>query len=161
MSEPNLSVLGVSTTIQNPYAEGYVLNAAEAAVLFQTLRENISNGIRKAVAALRSADETFTAEAAASAKALIDEYAASYSFAGARKRGPSKAIDPLAAEVNSMAKAHVTSKIKEKGLKLAEYDKAKFASLVEQASQHPALIAAAKKRLEDRKKASAGIELDI
>lgn len=161
MPDNNLSIHGIQTFVPNPFAAGYVLNEAEAGVLFQTFRENISNGVRKKVAELQGEDKTFTEENAAKAKALIDEYASTYSFSAARTRGPSKAIDPLAAEIASMAKATVTARIKEKGLKLAEYDKEKFASLVAKASEHPDLVAAAKRRIEARKKASAGLELDV
>lgn len=111
----NRTIGGVSVTVPAPYAEGYALTEAEAAMLNQTFAENISNNMRaKAVGENgepRSTDEF---------QPLVDEYVANYTPGvrqGGGGGGGAKALTPIEQEMRNLASAKLKEILKSKGLK--------------------------------------------
>lgn len=163
MTTKTLTIFGQAFEISAPYAEGHVCTAAEAKTLNQTRTENISNNVRKKVAELRSADESFTPEALQKAAALIAKADAEYVFTLTNAGAGRKVVDPVEKEARAIAKAGLTAKLKERGMTPKTYDEANgegaFEAKVEQAAAREDVIKAAKKRIAERKNALAGMDI--
>lgn len=162
-------IAGIEFTVSLPYAEGHTVSAIEARVLNQTRSENISNGMRKKIEELRDvAGEPdaegktsmigYSAEALEKAAALVAEYDASYTFASP-SAGPRKTVDPLERMALTIARAHVTALIKQKGLKVKDVDAAKIEENVEKFAVHPTILELARKRLAESNELALGLDL--
>lgn len=111
-------VEGVS--IAAPYAAGHVLTDGEAAALNQTLRENISNQLRKQItdgkldAEGKPTGAPFSLE---EVQALVSAKVAEYEF-GVRSTGTREASDPVGAEAKKILRQMVTERLKQAGKKM-------------------------------------------
>lgn len=158
-----LTIYGIAAAITAPYAEGHVLNAAEAKVLNQTRAENISNNVRKAVGELRNEAGEFTEEATAKAIALIQDADAKYVFTLTNVGSGRKVVDPVEREAIAIAKAGLTAKLKERGTTPKAYDEENgegaFMAKVEAASQREDVRKVAAKRVAERAKAADAFDI--
>lgn len=127
-------VAGVKVTIDVRYKAGHQLTALEASALEQTRRENIRNGVAKAVK-----------EKPNEAQRLVDEYAAKYEFS---KRGGQR-LDPVLAEAKKLAKQQIDSKLAERGMSKKEF--AAYDDRVAKLMQHPKILEIAKSVVAQRK----------
>jgi hypothetical protein len=153
MQTREMIIAGLPFTISLPYAEGHVINPAEAKTLNQTRCENISNALRKRIQELAGEDGEYSAEAQTKAAGFVAEYDAEYTFSLAAAGGGRRAVDPLEKECIVVAKAYITSKIKEAGKTLKELGGAEYlAEKVAEIQDHPKIVELAKKRLAERKK---------
>lgn len=121
------TIAGIQVTVPQPYAEGHVVSAAEAAMLNQTICENFSNNLRKRVEQFvpeGSPDGTEPRVATAEeAQALVDAYATAYE-PGVRQGGGGGAarLTPLEREVRELARGKVREHLQAKNLKRADVD---------------------------------------
>ena len=147
---------GVEVQVPQPYAEGYVLSAAEAAMLNQTFAENISNNMRS------KAEKDGTALTAEQFQPLIDEYVAGYE-PGVRSGGGgggARALTPVEVEVRNLATAKLKEILKSKGLKQKDINFVEVRDkIIEQ--HRDALTAQAEKVVKAREKAAGSNEDDI
>jgi hypothetical protein len=156
-----MQILGINFEINTPYDEGHTINAAEAKVLNQTRRENISNAVRAKIKELQSEDGSYTDEAAAKAQELVAEYNANYVFTLASAGGGRTAKDPIQKEAESLARAAITAQLKAAGRKVSDVDKEKLAEKIAQVAEMPEIIKQAKARVAARNKMVEGLEIDI
>lgn len=161
-------IAGIEFTVSLPYAEGHAVSAIEARVLNQTRSENISNGMRKRIEELRDvpgdadAEGTtsmvgYSAEAVEKAAEIVAAYDASYTFASPSV-GQRKTVDPLERMALTIARAHVTALIKQKGLKVKDIDPAKVEENVEKFAVHPTILELARKRLAESNELALGLD---
>jgi hypothetical protein len=128
-----VTIQGFRLTVPAPYAEGHVLSEAEAAVLNQTLAENLRNNFGSLIK--RSKDE---AEAAGNEfapdtenlQADLDAYVAEYEF-GAKRGGGGGSIsrDPVERKAMQLAKNVIKSAIQAKGGKIKDVGNDKITEL--------------------------------
>ena len=148
----NLTILDLSFDIAAPYAEGHVINAAEAKTLNQTRKENISNALRKQIDALRSEDGSYTADAQAQAAALVAKYDAEYAFSISAGGSTRESLSPVEKEARAIARTKVNEAIQAKGIKIKDYDKTAYEAKVLEVASNPKVIALAEKRVAERAK---------
>lgn len=145
-----ISIGGEKFEVTAPYAEGHVCTATEAKVLNQTRAENIGNNFRAEVKKARDEGNGYDA-----VRASLSAYDAEYTFAmGGTTRTPT---DPVEREAQALASAAITAKLKDKGIKLKDYlavegNQEKYDAALEKLSMQDDVIAAARKRVEERKK---------
>lgn len=162
-SASRLKIQGLIFIFTQRYAKGHVLTADEAAVLNQTLGENLRNNfaneVRKALEALPTPAEgeppaALAPETIAALEARFADYQASYVFKGPRS-GPGP-MDPLERETRKVAAALLRAKLAEHGHKTPP--KEQFDELVERiATTRPEVRAEAQRRLEAAKSAGTDI----
>lgn len=154
------TIAGVQVTVPAPYAEGHTITEAEANMLNQTIAENFSNNLRKAIGEFKDG-ETVRVATSDEAQALVDAYAAEYE-PGVRARGEGGGavqLSPVDREVRDMATQKVKDFLKTKGLKQKDVEFAKLRDgLIEK--HRDALYAAAEKVVRAREKA-AGDDTDM
>ena len=147
---------GVQVQVPAPYSEGYVLTAAEAAMLNQTFAENISNNMR---AKAKDGDRALSTE---EFQPLVDQYITSYSpgvRTGGGGGGGARALTPVEQEVRNLATSKLKEILKSKGLKQKDIPFAETRDkIIEQ--HREALTAQAEKVVRAREKA-AGDDSDI
>lgn len=104
-----ITIAGKEFSVDVPFGEGYVLNAAEASQLNQVYLENIGNNFRKRVQELLDggSDE-------ATIQAELDKYVEGYSFGSRRSGGARRVHDPILREMRALAKAKLVVYVKEK-----------------------------------------------
>ena len=115
------TIAELALSVAAPYAAGHVVTEAEAAMLNQTVAENIGNNLRQKIkdgqldADGNPTGVPFTAE---EAQAMVDAYTAEYE-PGVRTSGGGSAriVDPVEKEARNMAKSKVLEHVKAKGLK--------------------------------------------
>lgn len=158
-----LKIQGLIFSFTPRYAEGHVLTTDEAAVLNQTLGENLRNNfaneVRKALDALPQPAEgepapSLSAETVADLEARFAAYQTSYIFKGPRQgAGP---MDPLERETRKVAAALLRAKLAELNHKVPP--KEQFDELVERiVATRPEVRAEAQRRLESAKNAGSDI----
>jgi hypothetical protein len=153
MSTTQITIAGKVHTVPQPYEEGHVISAAEAAALNQTYAENLRNNLAPKVKAHIDAgtyDEvTFQNH--------VDEYAADYVF-GFR---PGRTADPVAREAMAIAKDKVKDAVRRAGYRLADVSSE---SITEKAQallhKYPEIIELAKQRVAAAQEL-ADIDLDF
>ena len=151
MPTRELSILGLTFEIDAPFAEGQVINAAEAHALNQTRAENISNLVRKKLAELRG--EAWNDASIAAAGELVAKVNEKYEFGVRQSGGPrATAASPLERECIAIAKAVLAEKMKAKGEKPSDYTKEAIAEAISALAENPKIVAMAKKRIEERAK---------
>lgn len=149
MSNREMTIAGVLFTVSTPYAEGHVVNAAEAKTLNQTRCENISNAMRKRVDELKEGD-TISEENLVKARDLVAEYDAGYVFSLASAGGSSRSKDPLQKECESLARAAITAQLKAAGRKVSDVDKEALANKIAEVAEMPEIVKRAKANLKVR-----------
>jgi hypothetical protein len=158
----NITIAGKSFSVPEPYAEGHVLTANEAATLNQTYAENIRNNMASKVA---SALEAEKAEGDAqkpydhaAMQTAVDDYVANYEF-GIR-RGVTG--DPVEREALNAARELVKNAIRTKGGKLSDYKPADItARASELLDKYPQIREQAKARVEANQAAAAELASNI
>ena len=152
-----ISISGNPFEISTPYAEGYVINAAEAKALNQTRAENIGNNFRDAVKkALEAPEGPARDEAFAKVSADLVAYDAAYVFS--MSGTPRTPIDPTEAEAFRIAKEVVKGAINKKyGVTLKAYlategNQEKYDAAVEAKAAQEDVIKEAKRRVASKKK---------
>ena len=135
ITEKTITIQGLSFTVSTPYAEGHVVNEAEAKALNQTRAEAIRNNTARVVkTALDEAGKTtdadgkevyndLSADVMSGLEAEIAEYDASYVFTLASVGGGRKSTDPVETEALRIARAAITAKLKASGRKVKDVDK--------------------------------------
>ncbi len=153
-----VTIEGIELIAIAPFAEGHVVSATEAAVLNQTLRENLRNNTATAIKKAKAdgADDQ-------KLQALLDEYTTGYLF-GVRKTGTgttAKSLDPVSREARKIARDRVHAAIKAKGFKLKEVPADQVAGYVEALlAKDPSIMEAAKQIVATSKQVGAA-ELDL
>jgi len=143
-----ISIHGVSVDIRAPYAEGSVLGAREASVLNQTRGENVSNNVRKDVAALLQ--EHGREKATPKIVELVQAYDKAYELnavTASRQRG----LDPVQKEARAIAINTVNAHLRSTGRKISEFrsgeNKAKYDAEVARLMADEKVIEVAKETL--------------
>ena len=103
---------GIAFEINAPYAEGHVVNAAEARVLNQTRSENIGNNLRAKLKELAEAGSPVE-----ELQALVTDLDSRYEFTLAEARA-SRQLDPVEKEALKIAKEALKNHLAETGRKL-------------------------------------------
>jgi hypothetical protein len=146
-----------SFTIPSKFAEGHVLNAAEARALTAYRAELIGHGFRKSVKEAVTAG-TFDA---AKTQAEINERAASYEFGAVGGRR----LDPVEKEARDIATASVRAALEKKGVSFAAYKKEKaehLAKLIDDFAARADVVEKAKKVVAARAKNAIDVgEFDL
>lgn len=175
----DITIAGIPLAAPAPYTEGHTLTTNEAAVLNQTLAENLrnnfaskvkaavakANGIEK-VSDLPTGDEYAGLLAAVDTDALASEFAAyvtEYEF-GVRRTGTSRGpVDPVEREAVSMAREKVKVALKKKGLNLKDVDAETINKAVEQVlEKYPVIREQAAQVVAMRSEVAADeLELDV
>lgn len=162
--QKEVTIAGLVFPVSIPFAAGHVLDEAQAKQLNQVRAENVRNNTASAVKKLAVDPEAktleYTAEAIAAANDLVAKYDAEYVFSMAQA-GPRRVTDPLEKECLSIARAHVTAKIKEQGKKVKDFDAEKLEAKIEELAQHPDIVKVAKTRLKEREKLSESLAMDL
>lgn len=162
MTTKEITIGGAIVAVNQPYAEGQTITAAEAKSLNQTRAENIANNCRKFVTERNAGDAKnpqFTDEQLSEIAAHVTEYDAGYEFTLASVGGGRKPVDPLEKEATSIARDIVTGKIKDAGGMVKDYAKDQLAAAIAKVAENPAVIKAAKARIKQRE-SLADIELE-
>jgi predicted membrane GTPase involved in stress response len=158
------TIAGVKVSVIAPYAEGYVVNAGEAAMLNQTLAENFSNNLREKIGEHvpeGSPEGTEPRQATVEeAQAIVDAYMGEY-VPGVRRAGAggARTLDPVEKEMKVIAQGKLDELLKSKGLTRKKVD---FAALTAKliSDNETALRASAEKIVAARNKQTAG-DLDV
>jgi len=128
-----VTIQGFNFSVADRYAEGHTLDAIEASVLNQTLRENIRNNFASTVKAAKEAAEATSAEVdVADLQSQLDDYVSDYSFQRKTTRSPRASADPVLREATKIAKAKVTEALKRKNIEKADLPEGKFDNYVAQ-----------------------------
>lgn len=160
---------GLSFSAPAPYAEGHVCTANEAAVLNQTLGENLGNNFRKNVTEARKAiagkDAKKEALDAVPADQLpikeltksFEEMVSNYEF-GVRHGGVT--ADPVEREARDLALLRLKKAVSAKGMKFSSISTEKRNELVGQIlEKNPDIYETAKRRVKQAQEI-AGTEVD-
>lgn len=155
MSETKPKVInGLSFAISQPYAAGHVLTDLEAKVLNQTRSENVGNNVRAKIKEMQDAEKS-TAE--------ITEYVtavdANYIFRSVSE-GSGRSVDPYEREATKIARELLKDNLATTGRKLTvtpdgltdDEWKDKVAAEVDRIASTGAVLQAAKKNVDDKRK---------
>lgn len=159
-----ITCAGITLSAPAPYAEGHTLTPNEAAVLNQTLAENLRNNFASKVKAAQKA--AIEAETEVDVGALVTEfgdYVASYEF-GVRRTGGTRApVDPVEKEALSIAIAKVKAALKAKGLAIKDVPAEQIRELATAAvEKHPQIREQAAKVVAMKAEMAAeALDLDI
>ena len=153
-----ITVQGIVLQAIFPYTEGHELNSNEAAVLNQTLvenlRNNFANEVNEAIEKAGGKDEIDQAALQAS----FDKYMEVYEF-GVR-RGGGFVGDPVAREARAIALDTAKGLLKAKGHKLADVDKATMNALIEKVlAKKPEIFKLAQRRVEEKASIASASDL--
>lgn len=150
-SNQNVKIQGVEFVAPAPYEEGHTLNTAEAAVLNQTLAENLRNNFAAQVkAAKEQHGENLPDSVLAELQVAFSKYADDYEFHGRRvSRAP---VDPVRKEALKMARAIVMGALRANKIDTKSLPEGKVEELVEAVlAKKPEIMDEAKRRVESAK----------
>jgi hypothetical protein len=157
---------GIAVQVPAPYTAGQVLTDATAAILNQTLGENISNNLRAKLKVGTTVGEgenaVMTPYTSETAQPLVDAYLESYE-PGVKRGGSGEArvSDPVEKEARNIAREKAKELVISKGLKPKDVDMADIAGKIFDAYKDK-LMAEGKKIVAARAKAAAaGNEFDL
>lgn len=155
-----ITIQGMTFQAIAPYREGHQLTANEAAVLNQTLAENLRNNFAGAVGtAVKEAEAAKKEVDHVALQKAFDLYIHEYSF-GVRKGGGFSG-DPVAREARSIAKDIAKDLLKKKGHKLSEVSAETWDDLIAKIlAKKPEINDIAKKRVKE-KQSIADADIDI
>ena len=118
----SITVQGFTLSVPVPYAEGHTLTEAEAAVLNQTLAENLRNNfgsqIKKSREDLEAEGKAYN-PSAVDLQSAFDAYVVEYEF-GAKRGGGGTVLDPIERKARSLAKEVIKRAIQNKGVKIKD-----------------------------------------
>lgn len=159
-----ITIQGLVVAVAQPYAEGHTISAAEAAALNQVRAENIRNNtaklVKEATKDLGEGD-VLPDETAAELRAKIAAYDAEYVFTLASVGGGRTVRDPIEAEARKIARGLVTENLRAKGIKVKDVAKEKIDEAIARVAASDKVLAAAKKSVEARSKASMDLDMEI
>jgi len=156
----HIKVQGILFPVSPRYAEGHPLTAQEAAVLNQTLYENLRNNfashIRKTVeesakaAGVEAEGHTLSEDEVSILQAKFAEYAQAYTFAAPRAgRTP---VDPLQREMRAIAKERILAALAAKNVSVKSLPEGKMDEFIATAiERRPEIREEAQRRLDARK----------
>jgi hypothetical protein len=148
MPTKTLTIYDIDFQVEQPYAEGHVINAHEARALNQTRGENISNNFRSEVKKVTDLAEGPDREAKiADLKKRFAEYEADYSFA----TGGGRISDPIERRARQMIKDAFKEHLAASGRKISDVPEDVLEQKIVE-NLTPELLAEAKKRLDAEKK---------
>lgn len=153
--EQHIVIQGHTFSTKAPYSEGHVVSANEAAVLNQTLAENLRNNFAKTVAKVndiaKAADRAVTQDELDALQAEFDKYAEGYVF-GVRRATRAPA-DPVLREATKLASAAIRAMLKKRNVEVSDE---KFDELVDQLlASRPQYKEEAQRRIDALKSAGA------
>lgn len=150
-----ITVQGVTLEAPAPYAEGHTVTANEAAVLNQTLSENLRNNFSRRV---KKVVEEAGGEDQVDLKALqkeFDAYIAEYEFGVRRTGGGQPKLSPEEREARNIAKDTVKDGIKAKGYKITDVPASKINELADSLVEKDSFyMEEAKRRIKAKQKAA-------
>lgn len=148
-----ITIAGKVHTVPQPYTEGHVISAAEAAALNQTYAENLRNNLAPRLKAhLESGTYDF-----ATFQGHVDAYASEYTF-GFR---PTRVGDPVLKEALSIAKEKVKEAIRRAGYKLSDVPAEQITEKAHAVlAKYPEITELAKQRVESAQ-SLADIDLSL
>ena len=142
----------INISVQEPYTEGYVLTAIEAAKLNQVYADGIRSSLMHKIKKI--GDET--------SRASIGEFqnfADSYSFAERTAKAP---VDPVTKEANKIAKEQVFAAIRKKGGNPADYSSDQISDYVTKVLAHkPEIMKEAARRIDSSRKIAGDLLDDL
>ena len=110
---------GVAISVAQPFEEGHVLTAIEAAKLNQTFADAIRTPLMAKLTRLKEVAKNEDKEVdVAAATADFQSYANEYEFS---ERGTRSVVDPVEVEARKIAKDQVLTAIRDKGGKVRDY----------------------------------------
>lgn len=150
----DITVAGVILSVPQPFTEGHVLRANEAAVLNQTYAENLRNNFAGTV---KKAKEGEAEPDTAALQAALDEYINTYDFGVRRVGTRTVPLDPVHREALRLAGEAVKAALHKKGMSIKEIGKERFDELANQLlSDRPELMERAKQIIEIKSSISGG-----
>lgn len=159
------TISDIKVLVPQPYAAGQPLTEATAAILNQTLAENVSNNLRAKLALGHVATEGGEAQphTSESAQKVVDTYLEAYE-PGVKRGGGGGAprvTDPVEKEARAIAKAKATEIVKARGLKPADVNMGEITDKLFEGNKDQ-LMKAAKRIVDARTKtqADSGLSLD-
>lgn len=158
------TIAGLKLSVIAPFAEGQSLTPATAAMLNQTLAENFSNNLRKAIGDGKldaNGKPTGTAFTIEEAQKLVDEYMSIYQ-PGVRASGSGepRVTDPIEREARKIAKIKAKEHVAANNMKEKDVDMADLTSLIFD-KYRDQLMAAGKKVHEANLKAQQSATIDL
>lgn len=159
MNTKTKTINGLAFEISVPYEAGHIVTEAEAKALNQTRAENIGNNLRKKITEMQEAGEPFETIAA-----LVAEADANYIFTLANVSTARK-LDPYEKEAVKIARELIKEHLAASGKKLTvapegytqEEWEDKIEGEVERISTSEAVMKAAKKNVDARKKTAESL----
>lgn len=162
MAEPKtLTILDVEFTCTMPYDAGHVCNEAEARVLNQTRRENLSNNFRSKVKEHQEKGEPTLAELQEQFAELDKNYEFTVASVSAARR-----LDPVEREARSLARQYIKDQLAAENRKITDVPeghteeswKEAVEAAIDQVAEDEQIIKIAKDTIKQRNKAS-GLQL--
>lgn len=158
MTTKTITIQGLEFEVNQPYAEGHILTAAEAKALNQVRAENIRNNTaRKIEAAKAEAGGDLTQQAITALAAEVAAYDAQYDFTLATGGGSPRVTDPVEREALSIARTLVRAQAKKEGRKIlkdeveptseSDITKVRFLELVEGLAAREDVVKEARRRV--------------
>jgi hypothetical protein len=138
------TIAGKTFNVYQPYAEGHVLTANEAASLNQTFAENIRNNF---AAKVKEQDEAGSFDQD-TAQSQLNDYMTEYEF-GQRRGGGGRVSDPVEARALEIAKDKVREALKGEGYKLSDVATSEITRLAKEVlDNYPAIRETARQIVE-------------
>jgi predicted exporter len=155
---------GLTFQVAQPFTEGHVLTAVEAKTLNQVRSENIGNNMRKAVVAAQEAGKSED-----EIRALVAAYDAEYTFSTPGDGSSRVVRDPVEREARNIAKDIIKEKLAGMGRKLntipegltKEEWEEKLEDNISKVAASDAVLKAAKKAVDDKKKRTEALGADL
>ena len=129
----SITVQGFPLEVPTPFAEGHPLSESEAAVLNQTLAENLRNNFGSQLKKLKEEAEAEGNEYAPDAKKLqaaFNDYIKDYEFGAKRGGGGGTSLDPVERKALSLSREAIKRAIQNKGVKIKDVGNEKLTELV-------------------------------
>lgn len=156
-----LQIQGLEFAVPIVFEEGHVLTGPQAAVLNQTLRENLRNNFASTVkAAVEKATNAGEQPDADALQEELDNYLADYEFG--INRGGGRTLDPVEREAREQAIRAIKKALKGKGIAIKEVSKERMEQLIEKAlTEHPQIYEKAKQVVAAKAAAVSDVQLDV
>lgn len=149
------TIQGLVFSVPQPFTEGHTCTANEAAVLNQTLAENVRNNMASKVDKAKENGSTDNIQAE------IDEYVTGYEF-GVRKGGSIGPKDPVEREALAIAESKVKEALKAKGYSLKDVGTERIRELAKETiGKYPEITEQARQIVETRKSVGEEVLADI
>lgn len=127
-----ITIKGLKFVVPAPFSEGHVLKANEAAVLNQTLAENLRNNFAGEVSdAIEEAGNDVDAVDVNALQTALNEYIAEYEF-GARRAGSGSGqpkLEPRVRIARNLAVSKIKEQLRKKNQKVSDYPAEKINEL--------------------------------